>query len=118
MMQFHEVHEQLCCASRVEAAQRALGRLSPGLSDCDFCRVTVSLWVGLLPYSCLLFSERCLFAYHQAAHHVLGAREHPRKALPVLMVTAVKNPVKAGFCKALYKVGQVPREEQARVAQL
>lgn len=117
-MQFHEVHEQLCCASRVEAAQRALGKLSPGLCDCDFCRVAVSLWVGLLPSSCLLFSERCLFAYHQAAHHLLGAREHQRKALPVLMVTAVKNPVKAGFCKALYKVGQVPREEQARVAQL
>lgn len=36
MMPFHEVHKQLCCGSGVEAARRALGRVSPGLFDCDF----------------------------------------------------------------------------------
>lgn len=76
--------------------------------------------MGLLS-SCLLFSERRLFAHHLAARHLLGAREHPRKALAVLMLTALKNPVKAGFFKASYKVGQVPGEEHrewARVAKL
>lgn len=38
------------------------------------------------------------------------------------MLTAWKNPVKAGFFKASYQVGQVPREEhreeQTRVAKL
>lgn len=71
----------------------------------------VSLWVGLLSSSSLLFSERSLVAHHLAAQCLLGAREHPRKALPVLMLTALKNLMKAGFFKASYKVGQVPREE-------
>lgn len=85
-------------------------------------RVAVSLRVGLLSSFCLLSSERQLFAHHPAARHLLGAREHPRKALAVPMLTALKNPVKDGFFKALYKVGQVPseehREEWARVAKL
>lgn len=110
------------CRSRVEAARRAPGRASPGLFDCDFSRVAVSLWVGLLSSSCLLFSERHRFAHHLAARRLLGAREHPRKALAVLLLAVLKNPVKAGFFKASYKVGQVPREEHgeewARVAKL
>lgn len=36
MMQFHEVHKQLCCTSGVEAARGARGRASPEVFDCDF----------------------------------------------------------------------------------
>lgn len=97
MVQFHEEYKQLCCGSRVEVARKTLGRVSPGIFD---SRVAVSLCVGWLSSSCLLFSERSLFAHHLAAHHLLGAKEHPRKALPVLMLTALKNPMKAGFFKA------------------
>lgn len=121
MMQFHEVHKQLCCGSGIEAPRRALGRATPGLVVTSG-RVMVSLWVWLLSSSSLLFSERSLVAHHLAARRLLGAREHPRKALPVLMLTALKNPMKAGFFKASYKMGQVPREENGeewgRVAKL
>lgn len=58
-------------------------------------RFTVRPWVRLLFSSCLLFSEGSLFAHQLAAHCLLNAREHPKKSLPVLMLTALKNSEKS-----------------------
>lgn len=84
MVQFLGVHKQLCLRPGVGAARRApAGRASPRLPGYDFQQGPLGGILFLFTVS----SERSLFAQQRSAHHLLGAREHPNKPLPVLMLT-------------------------------
>lgn len=85
MVQFHGVHKQLCCRPGVGAATRAPGRASPRLPGCDFQQGPLGGIFLLLLFT--VSSERSLSAHQRSAHRLLGAREHPNKPLPALMLT-------------------------------
>lgn len=104
-MQFHEVHKQLWCGTGGEAARRVQGRVSSGLSAWSCQPLGGAAF--LLLFTVFWEESVCSLSTSLLLSECQGI---PKKSSASSDADCFEEPNER-FFKALYKVGQVPREE-------